>query len=428
MKRILLVNPPIYDFTAYDFWLKPLGMLSAAGGLGPLVDMRLFDFLDRLSPSMPAPKNPSKDPFSRGSYHAEKIDKPAVFKDIPRHFRRFGIPREVFRQYLADSAPLDIVLIQSTMTYWYLGIKEVIEDIRKYHPNAKIVLGGFYASLLPDHARSLGAGLIIQNSDLQPLYDMVGVDPTAYQPPAWNLYPRLSSAVMKLTHGCPFACTYCAVGQRSKPFAHRPLNHCIADLQALIEQGTADIAFYDDALLYQLEKLLIPFLNYVIENNIKVNFHTPNALHARYITGDLAKLMVDAGFKTFYLGFESSSDDFHKQTGAKVISADLTNAVAHLTTAGANPNNIAAYEIIGHPHTDLQHLEESIRFANSLKIRVMLSDFSPIPTTPDGDICNKIIDLAEPLNHNKTAFPIRLLGDDKVNLLKSLCKSLNRSL
>ena len=29
--RILLVNPPIYDFSAYDFWLKPYGLLRVAG-------------------------------------------------------------------------------------------------------------------------------------------------------------------------------------------------------------------------------------------------------------------------------------------------------------------------------------------------------------------------------------------------------------
>ena len=28
--KILLVNPPIYDFTAYDFWLKPYDLLSIA--------------------------------------------------------------------------------------------------------------------------------------------------------------------------------------------------------------------------------------------------------------------------------------------------------------------------------------------------------------------------------------------------------------
>jgi hypothetical protein len=28
--KILLVNPPIYDFSAYDFWLKPYGLLRVA--------------------------------------------------------------------------------------------------------------------------------------------------------------------------------------------------------------------------------------------------------------------------------------------------------------------------------------------------------------------------------------------------------------
>ncbi|MEN6385724.1 MAG: hypothetical protein ABFD79_11075 [Phycisphaerales bacterium] len=43
---ILLVNPPIYDFAAYDFWLRPLGMLSFAGKIAD-AEFQLFDFLDR---------------------------------------------------------------------------------------------------------------------------------------------------------------------------------------------------------------------------------------------------------------------------------------------------------------------------------------------------------------------------------------------
>jgi len=45
--KILLVNPPIYDFAAYDFWLKPSGMLSVAGFLRGKADFKLFDYLDR---------------------------------------------------------------------------------------------------------------------------------------------------------------------------------------------------------------------------------------------------------------------------------------------------------------------------------------------------------------------------------------------
>ena len=36
--RILLINPPIYDFSAYDFWLKPYGMLRVAGFLRGSID------------------------------------------------------------------------------------------------------------------------------------------------------------------------------------------------------------------------------------------------------------------------------------------------------------------------------------------------------------------------------------------------------
>ena len=34
--RILLLNPPVYDFSAYDFWLKAYGQLRVAGFLRDL--------------------------------------------------------------------------------------------------------------------------------------------------------------------------------------------------------------------------------------------------------------------------------------------------------------------------------------------------------------------------------------------------------
>ena len=62
---ILLVNPPIYDFSAYDFWLKPYGMLRVAGFLRRRADFQLFDFMDRFDPRVPEGKYRS-DPWGRG--------------------------------------------------------------------------------------------------------------------------------------------------------------------------------------------------------------------------------------------------------------------------------------------------------------------------------------------------------------------------
>ena len=165
-----------------------------------------------------------------------------------------------------------------------------------------------------------------------------------------------------------------------------------------------------------------------MKRKLKVNFHSPNALNARFITRDLAELMVRAGFKTFYLGFESASQQWQKRTGSKVFSEELQQAARYLIAAGAEPENITAYQILGHPHIDIQQLETSMHFVQSLGIRGMLADFSPIPGTPDGEYCRKWIDLDEPLMHNKTAFPIIMLGFDENNRLKDLQQKLNRSL
>jgi hypothetical protein len=428
--NILLVNPAVYDFTAYDFWLKPYGMLGVGGLIGGEARFRLFDYLDRLDPAMKT-LNPklSNDKWNRGGFYSEKIQKPAPLADIPRVFRRFGLPREVFQDMLKDHEPLDFAFVQTQMTYWYLGVAEAIEDIRRYQPAAKIVLGGPYATICPEHARGLGGDLVIEGDDLEPLWQMLKLRPTTHKPPLWEAYPQLHSGVMKLTCGCPYSCTYCAVGQGKEKFSHRPLADCIADYQALKDLGVSDIAFYDDALLYKPQELLIPFMEHVIrcgsESGTTINLHTPNALHARFLTDELAELMVRAGFKTFYLGFESASDKWQKQTGGKVVCGDLRAAVEGLRKAGAMPSNIAAYQIVGHPDMDSQHLAETMEFANSLGIRVMLADFSPIPGTIDGERARKWTDIDEPLNHNKTAFPIRVFGDDTVNRLKDMCRALN---
>jgi radical SAM superfamily enzyme YgiQ (UPF0313 family) len=234
--------------------------------------------------------------------------------------------------------------------------------------------------------------------------------------------------VLKLAVGCPFRCTYCSVPIVDPHFAAYPLERSLAELELLWQLGARNVAFYDDALLYRADKYLSPFLRRVLQQRLPVHFHTPNALNARFISRELAELMVQAGFRTFYLGFESNAYDWQRRTGGKVYSGDLARAVAHLVCAGADLSAITAYLIVGHPQSERQEVESSMRFAHSLGIRVMLSEFSPIPGTPDGEACRRWVDLDEPLNHNKTAFTLTALGECEVNRLKSLCKQLNRAL
>jgi hypothetical protein len=423
--RILLVNPPIYDFSAYDFWLKPYGLLSIAGYMRAAADFELFDFLDRQHPYMA--KNPKcrSNKMGLGHFAGEKNDKPVQFAGIPRYYRRFGLPREMFRQFLAESKQFDIVLIQTSMTYWYQGLTEVIEDIRNSHGQAKIILGGNYATLCAEHARKLAADLVIEGIDLKPLWDYLNIEPDLSEPGMWDLYPKLETGVLKLTDGCPQRCTYCSVPLVYGGFHARSMQRNIAELKLLTELGARHVAFYDDSLLCKSEQVFLPFLRETKKLGIKVNFHTPNALNARFITDKIATQMVDAGFKTFYLGFESASSKWQQKTGGKVTSSELAQAVDSLKRAGAETTRITAYQIIGHPDSDLQQLEASMRFVASLGIRGTLADYSPIPGTPDGERCRKYVDIDEPLMHNKCVFGSILLGFDTVNRLKDMQRMLN---
>src|SRR5262245_49146129 len=109
--NLLLVNPPIYDFTAFDFWLRPYGLLRV-GGQFRACDLTAFDYL----------VSRERDAFGRGRYDRQPVAKPQPLADVPRRFYRFGRSREDFLRLLS-SRRFDVVLVQTVMTYWYLGVR-----------------------------------------------------------------------------------------------------------------------------------------------------------------------------------------------------------------------------------------------------------------------------------------------------------------
>ncbi len=81
--NILAINPWIYDFAAYDFWLKPYGFLVILSYLQKYgINIEYIDCLD---------EKISIATFGRGKYPNTEVEKPAIFKSIPRYFKRYGI-------------------------------------------------------------------------------------------------------------------------------------------------------------------------------------------------------------------------------------------------------------------------------------------------------------------------------------------------
>ena len=406
--RILLVHPPIYDFTAYDFWLRPFGLLRVAGRLRGLAEMELFDFLDRHHPAARAGKKLRSDEWGRGEFPSEVVDRPPALAGVPRRYRRYGLGRETFGAFLAERRPFDFALLTATMTYWYPGVREVIAEMRELSPGTKTVLGGMYATLCAEHARSLGADLVVRGLELGGLWHFLGMPGGPAQPPLWEACQELPVGVLKLTEGCPFRCSYCSVPQVYGRFRTRPPDESLRELDMLVRRGARNVAFYDDALLHRPDAALKPFLRGVVERPVDVSFHTPNGLHARFIDRPLARKMHRTGFVTVRLGLETIDPNQEARDGGKVDRASFAAAVEALFEVGYSAREVAAYVLIGRPGQSISQARAAVEFAHSLGIEARSAQFSPIPGTVEWQAAvaaGHIPSDADPLLHNNSIYP-----------------------
>ena len=143
-----------------------------------------------------------------------------------------------------------------------------------------------------------------------------------------------------------------------------------------------DFAFYDDALLIDSSRHIVPILEKVRSKTVDVRFHTPNALHVKEITPSIARLLYTSGFKTIRLGLETSDMNMHKALDKKVSMGDFEIAVKNLIKAGYTKKDIGAYILIGLPEQSVESVFETVRFADKAGAMPYLAEYSPLPETP----------------------------------------------
>ena len=150
---LILINPWIYDFAAYDLWSKPLGLLYLAGYLRACgFDIHLIDCLSVHHPAWKPKAMPARRIYGTGKFLREKADRSPALKHVPRSYSRYGIPKQLFVKTLKEVEHPAAILVTSLMTYWYPGVTEAIAAAREVHPRTPILLGGIYARLCEQHA------------------------------------------------------------------------------------------------------------------------------------------------------------------------------------------------------------------------------------------------------------------------------------
>lgn len=427
--RALLVNPWIYDFKAFDFWNKPLGLMTVSSILKKhRFEIDFIDCMDRCSPYFKTPTR--TDEYGRGKYLQEEIKKPELFKKIPRRYKRYGMPRAVFLDVLKKLKPPDLILVTSSMTYWYPGVFEAIGLLKGRFPKTKIVLGGIYATLCEDHARRFsGADHVLPGPAEKGLltflkkegYPGGECDGRSEIEPDFDLYQELNYGVVLPSKGCPFACSYCATYFLSPGYQTTPWRTIDEELR-YFSQRTKNIAFFDDALLCNQQFPIL--LKSVAENKYGLKLHSSNGLHCRFIDAEIAGLMLQAGFKTIYLSLETTDPGMQRATGGKVFTDEFIRAVQVLVRAGIDRAAIHAYLLFGMPGQESEMIYEAIKFCRKQGVNPHVCEFSPIPRTAEFEKTGLGYD-ADPLYHNNYFYTWHMAQPDPAvyRKIKTLLKN-----
>ena len=450
-RKLLLINPWIYDFAAYNLWIEPIGFLTVANILREAgYGVSYIDCLDRYHHDLlkiqgrDAPKSTQ---YATGKYHKEFIKKPVILKDVPRRYGRYGITLDIFEAELKKAGNPDVILVTSKMTYWYLGVFEVIRQVKRRYPGVPLILGGTYATLCYEHAqKNSGADIVIRGEgEFQTLrlvdeltgnrsdYSSLPTDISDYPFPAHDLNRKLDYAAILTSRGCPMNCTYCAVRLVNPGFRQLSVEKVLDEiLWCYQEFGTRNFAFYDDALLLNPKVHIHKILDGIIERNLQCYFHTPNSMHAQLIDAQLAHKMYQAGFKTVRISLETS--DIERQrlsSSGKVSNEGFRQAAQNLLNAGFTVNDIGAYVMIGLPGQTLSEVKDSIAFVHDCGIQVRLAQYTPIPGTIEWQRAATEYGFdpnLDPLSHNNSIFPLQTdeLTLEDVEMVKMLVNEGNK--
>ena len=332
------------------------------------------------------------------------------------------------------SPATQLIGISNLFSFAYPAIELLCQEIRKVHPDKKIVLGGPHPSALYEEILAnvpevdfiaIGEGEESLLGLLQYLEGSVEFDDLSgiaakddsgkiivlksakriknlnqdYVPyPARDLLPMENYIHAQEGHGptsgrwtsilssrgCPYGCTFCE-SRRTAWIARSPKDVVDEMEYCLTQWGIDEFHFEDDNMTINKDRL-IGICNEIIDRNLNIKWQTPNGIRASVTDSEMLIKMKESGCMHITLAPETGSERVLKEIIEKGKDFDLNQlkecgALAHKTGL-----KVAAYFIIGLPGETRQEVEETIKYSRDLaKLgidEVAFGLFIPLPGTP----------------------------------------------
>ncbi|MBF0440842.1 MAG: B12-binding domain-containing radical SAM protein [Oligoflexales bacterium] len=454
MLDVLLIQPPIRDFYLTQKRTYPYGLVSIASSL------RREGFSIAILDALATSKTKKIDLPEEMNYllpYYGKIDISPI--GLFHGYKHFGYSFEHIGKVTKDLKPR-LAGISSLFTPYSGEAIECARTIRKFLPDAKIVLGGHHPTELPDEImkydfidfvirgdgegcmpsllKSLKGelsiesvpGLVYRRGEREVIksipYYKEKLDEKPHEADELvihSFYRQKNGArsVVVASRGCPFECSYCSIGRPSGvPYRLRSASSVWDEIRFKIDnQKTRFIDFEDENLA--LDKTWFLTILKKISSTYsagKIELRAMNGLQPRTLDEEVVLAMKNSGFKILNLSLGSSKTYLLKRFRRTDERAYLDRA---LELAGLNSMKAVVYMIVGAPDQSPEDSVDDLCYLAERKLLLGVSVFYPAPGSADYSLCLKKGLL--PLHFSQmrsTALPISDLTtrDDSVTLLR----------
>lgn len=233
---------------------------------------------------------------------------------LASYFRKRGYDIRLTRgnNIIKDFNP-DKILITSLFTYWSNYVWDSVHFYKDRYPSSKVIVGGVYASLMPEHCKLSGCdevfiGVHKSADKCKPAYDLLNID---YQ-------------IIRTTRGCIRRCSFCGAYKLEPNFSYKK--------SIRKEIFKERLVFYDDNILANpnIKEILHEIINLRIRDK-RIICESQCGFDGRLLTVEIAKMLKKAGFRYPKIAWDgplSSYKDAKKQIDTLVRSGYRRNDIS----------------------------------------------------------------------------------------------------
>jgi anaerobic magnesium-protoporphyrin IX monomethyl ester cyclase len=334
-----------------------------------------------------------------------------------RYFRGYLVglrPDEVVERIPPDAKLVGVTVV---FTHEWPAIVQLVDAIKRRHPDVPVVLGGEHVTSMPElcllTSRAdylvLGEGeeTVVELADAlergTPLAELLGV---AYRDedggddrgdvvvnprrgrtmaiddiaqPAWGpfdldtyhenrwmggMYSSTKSVPILATRGCPYQCTYCSAPNMWTPrWVPRDPKLVVDEIEHYLDtMGARNFPFQDLTAIIKRE-WIVEFCRELLARGLDITWQMPTGTRSEAIDAEVAGLLRETNMISMAYAPESGSEVTRRLVKKKMRTDRMLDS---MRAAVAADLNVMVFLVIGFPHDTDEHLRENLTFLETI--------------------------------------------------------------